>query len=159
MANLFPAAWPTAFSGTITDFNKCKSDRSGALRLEPTQVAVATSSTIGTILGLVPFRKGARLDLGSNIQTDFVGTASAVSLGYLYYSTAQTSVSNFWTSSSTIAGNAGGGVLPIAISTANALWAAVDDGWIVAQIGGATTTATTANIYGQIKMTYDSAIS
>ena len=60
-----PAAYPSQYQGDYTDYLKAPCDRSGAVRLISDTVTIADATSAGTILGLVPFRKGARLGYGS----------------------------------------------------------------------------------------------
>lgn len=81
-----PAAYPSGYQGDYTDYLKAPCDRSGALRLVTGTVTIADSTTAGTILGLVPFRKGAKLGYGGGVGVGDLDTATNVVLdvGYVY---------------------------------------------------------------------------
>ena len=59
MANAYPTIYPSGFNGTYTDFNKAKIDRSGAVRVYTGSVTVPNGTVLGTLIGIVPVRKGA----------------------------------------------------------------------------------------------------
>tara|TARA_R110002126_G_C10444128_1_gene499162 strand:+ start:972 stop:1448 length:477 start_codon:yes stop_codon:yes gene_type:complete len=81
-----PAAYPSQYQGDYTDYLKAPCDRSGAVRLISDTVTIADATSAGTILGLVPFRKGARLGYGSALYVGDLDTTTNVVLdiGYVY---------------------------------------------------------------------------
>lgn len=137
-------------------FRNAKVDRSGAARKETFTVTVP-ASTLGTIIGLVPFQTGATFDYDSAIFVDALG--GAVSIGYVY--DADTVFTNdpdaFVTATSSASASR------LAINNKDGLaFKAVDsigqngalaNGWIVAVVTTATTTPGT--ISGRIGLVYD----
>lgn len=81
-----PAAYPSQYNGTYTDYLKAPCDRSGAVRLVTDTVTIADNTTAGTIIGLVPFRKGFQLIYGGGIGVGDLDTVTNVVLdvGYIY---------------------------------------------------------------------------
>ena len=148
-----PTILPTNRDGTYKDYLKCKVDRSGAVREQYATVSVPSGTTVATVVGLVPFNKGFRLDYGATqLAVGALGTSVTVDIGYVYKtgSTATDDVDAFAT---LLTAATAGGLLvldePIGLS-----WVAEDDGWIAVTIRGATT-GTTGSIFGQVNGAYD----
>lgn len=164
MANIFPKIVPTGYAGDITDFLRTKVDRQGVPRLITGQVSVTSGTTIGTIIGLAPFNKGAKLVTGgSQVFTPQLdtGTGLTFSLGYLYSDSSSAganaaSNTSAYASGSTVAQLSTGGLIPINQSTGMT----VDlqgDGWIVLQTGTASTATNqaAANVAFNLSVAYD----
>ena len=154
MANQYPDIVPVGFNGTITDFNKAKIDRSGALRLASGFVAVPSGTAIGAKIGLVPVRKGARVACAaSSIWPLALGTSVTGTIGVTYNpGSSQTEVPAQYGPSSTV--YAAGGNISLNGVNGGAIFVVQDDGWITVTIAGAATT-TTNNINYNISIAYD----
>lgn len=151
----------TRYTNDTSAYRNAKVDRSGAERGEAFTVSVPSGSTVGTIVGLVPFQTGAKFNYGSSIFANALGTSVTVSLGYVYEDNVTFTNAPAGFLALTAANTAGTKLVPNV--AAGVAWKAIDslvgtgalaNGWIVAVIGGATT-GTTADIYGQIDMMYD----
>jgi len=143
------------YAGTDLDFLKAKVDRSGANRAEYFTLSVTSGSTVGTLLKLVPFQKGARFIQGaSQFHVADLTTAASLTLdfGYTYNSTALTSDPDAFATALTT-GQAGG--LITFDEHAGLDWVATADGWITATVGGGPT-STTGALKGQAVLSYDS---
>jgi len=151
----------TNYLADSSAYRAAKVDRSGSVRKEYFTVSIPSGTTVGQIIGLVPFQTGATFDYGSDIFVDALGASVTVSLGYIYDDNVTFT-------------NAPAGFLALTAANTTDLkltpnvdaglaWKAIDsfvgtgalaNGWIVAVIGGATT-GTTASIYGHAKVVYD----
>lgn len=162
MANVFPKIVPTGYAGDITDFLRTKRDNSGAARLITGQVNVTSGTTIGTIIGLAPFNKGAKLMTGaSQIYTPQLdtGTGLTMSVGYQYTDSSSAganaaSNTSAYSSSDSHSQLAAGGLITLGATTAGSSLAGsntaqtVDlqgDGWFVIQTGTASTATNQAS--------------
>lgn len=139
-----PTIVPVEYDGSTNDFLKTKSDRSGAARVYSEAVSVPSGTTTTTIVGLIPFNKGFRVDEKSiGAFSGALGTSVTVSLGVVYNdNTNNTNNATLYASALTAAA-AGGELVPVA-SAANLGYVTTADGWVVATIGGATTGSTGA---------------
>jgi len=149
-----PTIVPTKYTGTSADFRLCKAQREGQETMEYVLVNVPTGTVVGTNIGLVPFRAGARFNYNSVVRNSALGGTTTATLGYIY----DDNINNTNAPTAFIA-------TPVAVSTAGANigganvdagmgWKATGDGWIVVTTAG-TTTGTTGTISGQITITYD----
>lgn len=150
-----PNIVPVGYSNDYTDFLKAKCERDGAVRSNKNLVSVPSGTVSGQTVGLIPFRAGARLSYGSSVISAALGTSVTLALGYLYNDTTQpnsgtSQAAGFGAASSAAAA---GGVIPITATT-SMMWVAASDGWIIATIGGATTTST-GNINFDLLINYD----
>lgn len=150
-----PTIYPTQYAGTTTDFLKVKSDRSGSARLYADSVTVASGTAATTIIGLVPFNKGARFHFdSSSVYVPDIGAGSTtISLGYVYsdnvtYTNNQTA----WASAATAIQS--GGFVTLTAGASGLNFVAAADGWVVATINTAATDAEGA-ISFQIMGSYD----
>lgn len=137
-----PTIVPTQYAGTSKDFLKVKADRSGAMRLNVGQVTVPSGTAATTIVGLIPFNKGARFELhNSSIYVADIGQGTTtISIGYVYNDNVTfTNNQTAWASAAT-AIQAGGFVAMTAGATGLAFVAAAD-GWLCATINTAATDA------------------
>lgn len=155
----FPSILPSGYAGTSTDFTKAKADRSGAVRIQPFNVTVPTTTVSTTIIGLVPVRKGARLVIGSTkIEVDDLDSSTNVtmSIGITYDdATNNTSSGGLFVLSATTPQT--GGVFTLLNTYTVASYAVTGDGWITATVGGGSTT-TQGTIHGQVAVSYDTYI-
>jgi len=149
-----PTNLPTGYDGTYKDFLKTKVDRDGCVRLSVSSIAVADNATAGTIYGLVPFNKGARLSYGGRLGSPDLDTASNVTwnVGYVYETGATTIADDPDAFASGVSGQA---EAVIAFDETEGLtWVAAANGWLIAQLAaGPVTTAGTITL--QAPMAYD----
>ncbi|MDP9195209.1 MAG: hypothetical protein M3O22_00295 [Pseudomonadota bacterium] len=149
-----PSIVPTKYAGDDGDFLIAKIDRSGALRMEYVSVSVPSGTATSTVVGLVPFRKGARFIQGATqLYVENIGDGSfTFNVGYVYDdNTTYTNDDDAFASALTT-GQAGG--LITFDEHAGLSWVADADGWIVATTGGSTTD-NTGVIKGQACLAYD----
>ena len=151
-----PSIAPTKYSKTSQDFNIAKIDRSGACRTEFVTVTVPASTASGTVIGLVPFRKGARFichSSGLNTADLDTGTSVTFSVGYVYDdNVTYTNAPSAFVSGSTTP-QTGGTISLTGLATSYGFVAAAD-GWIAVTTGGGLTT-TAGDINAQITLSYD----
>ena len=138
-----PSLYPIEYDGTFRDYLKVKSERSGSSRIYGGSVAVPSGTAATTIVGLVPFNKGARFHLdNSSIYVPDIGAGTTtVSIGYVYddnvtYTNNQTA----WASAATAIQS--GGFVTMTASANGIGFVAAANGWIVATINTVATDAT-----------------
>lgn len=152
----FPTLVPNGFTATAVDFNKAKIDRSGALRLYQGSIAVPVATAAGSIIGLIPLRKGARVLVhGAAVWLEKLDTTATLtaSIGVIYNDTVNnTSVPGQYVASSTAPQN-GGNVLLNAVEGGNT-YVATGDGWLAVTMAGAATNVS-ANISWSVGIAYD----
>ena len=139
-----PTIVPTQYAGTTLDFLKVKEDRSGAARTYAGSVSVPSGTAFTTIVGLVPFNKGARFSINSNSIAcgNFGAASTTVDIGYVYSdNVTYTNDVDAWASAAT-APQSGGFVTVDEV--AGISFVAAADGWIVATINTADADATAA---------------
>ncbi len=148
-----PTIVPTEFTGTSQDFNIAKIDRTGAARPQFVTVSVPSGTASGTVVGLVPFRRGATLVRGAtSVHIANIGDGSfTADVGFVYQSASFTDDPDAFAAAD-IAGRTGGFVTLGA--TAGLSWVAEADGWIAVTTGGSSTD-NTGSIQGQITLAYD----
>ncbi len=149
-----PSIVPTKYAGTDLDFLKAKIDRSGAVRMEYFSVTIPSGTAAGTVVGLVPFRKGARLVYAATQgHIENIGDGSfTFNVGYVYDdNTTYTNDDDAFASALTT-GQSGG--LITFDEHAGLSWVAEADGWYALTTGGSTTDASGA-AKGQICSAYD----
>lgn len=140
-----PSILPVEYAGTSTDFLKVKSDRSGAARIYSGSVTVPSGTAATTIIGLVPFNKGARFHLDStSIYVPDIGAGTTtISIGYVYDdNTNNTNNQTAWASAAT--GIQSGGYVALTASANGLNFIATANGWVVATINTASTDASGA---------------
>lgn len=156
---------PTIFSSNYTganpgDYLKAKIDRSGANRAEYFTATIPATTTTGNIVGLVPFRKGAKFVQGaSQFYVADLDTATGITLdiGYVYQDNdTATNVNDADAFASAITTAQSGGLITFD-EFAGLSWVATADGWIAATTGGASTT-TAGAIQGQAVLSYDNTV-
>ena len=152
-----PTIVPSGFDGTVNDFNKCKADKSGALRSSNFLVTVPASTVSGTVIGLVPVRKGARLHLAAcRITSDDLDTNNAVtaSVGIVYDDTTNnTSVPAVYVGTGSTALNTGSAFTLLTTDAADK-YVATGSGWVAITTAAASTT-TSGTVHGVLAITYD----
>lgn len=156
MTTTLPTLYPVGYSGTITDFNQVKCDRSGALRVQTGTVAIPASTLTTTLVGLLPFVVGLKVSYGSATYFDALGTSVTANIGWTYYdSTLGTSQAAGFVSGTTVP--AAGGMVPFSATSGSSLGMVLDataSGWITITITGATT-GSSGNIVYDIGFAYD----
>lgn len=154
----YPSIVPTKYQGTYVDFNNVKVDRDGCNRTQYTEVTIPASTVITTVVGLVPFVKGARFCQGSSqlyIADLDTSTNVTFDIGYTYEDSANTSDDNAFASALTTAQT--GGLITFD-EFAGLDFVAAGNGWITLTVtGGSTTTA--GAVKGQCVLCYDGASS
>lgn len=150
-----PSIYPIEYDGTSRDYLKVKADRSGASHIYSGSVSVTSGTAATTIIGLVPFNKGARFhfDSASVYVPDIGAGSTTISLGYVYddnvtYTNNQTA----WASAATAIQS--GGYVTLTASASGLNFVAAANGWVVATINTASTDAT-GSISFQILGSYD----
>lgn len=136
--------YPTGFQGTDLDYlNAPQVDRSGAMRIYTNTISVPDTTSSGSIIGLMPFNKGARLGYGSVVAFGDFDTASNVTanVGWVYDDNDTTTnindVDGFIAAST--APQAGGLAEFSAVAGVN--FEATANGWVMVQFTADTTTA------------------
>lgn len=81
-----PGIVPIQYDKTARDYLKVKDDRSGSARTYGGTVTVPSGTVATTIVGLVPFNKGARFTIGNASVAcgNFGAGTTTVDLGYIY---------------------------------------------------------------------------
>lgn len=150
-----PTIFPAKYAGTVDDFLKTKVDREGAERRVTGTIAVASSTANPTVIGLVPFNKGARLTLDSqSVYIDDLDSSTNVtaSIGVVY-SDSTNNTDNLTLFATAQATPQTGGFIPVNAKT-GVDYLTTADGWLVVNIAGGATT-TTGNIYFNAGVSYD----
>lgn len=149
-----PTIFPAEYDGSSRDFLKIKCERSGSARAYGVQVSVITGTVTTTIVGLIPFNKGFRINEKSiGAFSAALGSGVTVSIGVIYDdNTNNTNNATLYASALTAA--AAGGELAMTASATNLAYVTTANGWLVATIGGATT-GTTGAITLQLVGSYD----
>lgn len=149
-----PTILPTGYDGTYKDWLKTKVDRDGCVRLQYSTVTIPAATASSTVIGLVPFNKGARLSYGSKYYTADLDTSTNVTLnvGYVYQTGSSATDDPDAFASAVTTGQTGG--LITFDEQAGLSFVAEDNGWIAVQIGGGATT-TEGAVSGQSLMVYD----
>lgn len=145
-----PTVLPTKFAGTSLDYLKARQVPEGVVQAELVSVSIPSSTASGTVVGLVPFRKGFSLLQGATqLYTADLDTSTAVTfdIGYVYDdNTRYTNDADAFASALTTP-QAGGLITFDEFAGLN--WVAEADGWIAITTGGGSTT-TTGSVTGQI---------
>lgn len=160
MTLTLPTYVATGYAGTSADFLRVKEDRSGAVRNVAFSTSITAAAASDVLVGLVPFRKGARIAGIPHIAVSDLDTDSDLTLdfGYTYYdSTLGTSDPNAFATQVTT-GQAGGTVTLDEIATTTFTgFVAEADGWITMTMGTGGTSYTTGIVAGNISICYDQA--
>lgn len=157
MALSYPTLYPTGYAGDATDYNRVKVDRSGALRVVTGTVSIPATTATSTLIGLVPFVKGAKVHYGSSVYTQDLDSSTNVTfnIGYTYEDSANTSQAAGFVSGSTVPQS--GGLIPFTATSGSSVgmsFTAVGNGWITITNTAATTT--TGAVQFNIAIAYDS---
>lgn len=147
--SIIPSTFPTS-----NPFLQAPQLWDGGAQLVRTQVIIPSGTLSGTIVGLVPFRKGFKLSYpGTNLYTPDLDTGAGVTfdVGYVYDdAVTYTSDPNAFVVTSTTP--QGGGFITFT-DLAGITFVAAADGWIAITTGGGTTT-TTGTLTFQTTITY-----
>lgn len=139
-----PTIVPLEYNGTATDFLQTKNDKSGAARDYGVSVSVPTGTVTTTIVGLIPFNKGWRINEKSiGAFSAALGTSVTIGIGVIYNDNTN-NTNNATLYASALTAGAAGGELVMVASAANLSYVTTADGWLAATIGGATTGTTNA---------------
>lgn len=157
MALTLPTIAPVAFGTTAQAFNEAPGIRNGSPTFVEVSIAVPASTASGTLIGVVPFRQGARINyVGNDIYIGTWDTSTNVTftVGYTYYDSATGSSSAAaFLASSTTGQSSTGGFVSFNVLT-GFQFIALGDGWLtITTAGGSTTTAST--IQGEICISYN----
>lgn len=150
-----PSIVAAPFVGAATDYKMAKVDREGCVRLTNGSVTVPASTASGTVIGLVPFNKGAALGAARIIPDDLDTTNTTVTLdfGYVYDDNVTfTDAPAAFVSADT--GVRTGVAMTTAYLKAANTWVAAADGWLVVKTGGGATTTAGAVTFS-IELAYD----
>lgn len=149
--NVVPAKW----QNTYKDYLQTKVDRGGCSMAQTSVVSVASGTANGQIIGLMPFNRGFRPEVGSiSIQTDALGAGATFSLGVIYADNVT------YTNNQTLFGTGYAAATAGSVSPDNQAtsvgrdYVAPADGWLVATMSG-TVPAATGNITSQVPFVYD----
>ena len=151
-----PTVVPPKYNATVSDFLIVKADKSGAARMEPFISSVGAAAAIGTVIGLVPFRKGARLvQEASYVQVGAAaaGAATTASIGVIYNDNV-TYANNATLYATGVTLNTANARVATTSSVANVDYTTLDDGWFVITTAGAIT-VNAMTLHGQIVLSYD----
>ena len=149
-----PSIIPTQYDGTSRDYLKVKDDRSGAARTYAGTVSVPSGTVFTSVVGLVPFNKGARFSIGnaSVVCGNFGAGTTTVDLGYVYDdNVTYTNNVDAWASAST-APQSGGFITVDEVDGVSFI--AEANGWIAITINTANADAT-ASITWNFTGSYD----
>jgi len=149
-----PSVLPTKYAGNYKDFLKAKVDRDGCERIVAGSVSVPSGTAANAYVGLVPFQKGARFNIGdkSVYCGNFGAGSTTVNLGYVYDdNVTYTNDVDAWASLSTAAQS--GGFITVDEKEGLSFVAAAN-GWITVQLIAADADAT-ADIAFLFGVAYD----
>jgi len=149
-----PNIVPTGFAGNSTDFNKVKHDNFGALRQVTGTVSVPSGTVATSIVGLVPFQKGAKFIINdkSVYCGNFGAASTTVDLGIIYDDNANnTNDVDAFASAATAPQS--GGFVTIDETTGLTLTTTAN-GWLAVTINTANADAT-ADIAFSVAVSYD----
>lgn len=149
-----PGIVPLQYDASARDYLKVKDDHSGAARTYGGTVSVPSGTVATTIVGLVPFNKGARFSINSTSVAcgNFGAGTTTVDLGYIYDDhTTYTNNVDAWASAAT-APQSGGFVTVDEID--GIAFVAEANGWIAVTINTANADAT-ASITWNFTGSYD----
>ena len=136
-----PGIVPTKYAGTDADYLNAPRLDSGAVKMVHGSVSIPASTATDTIIGLVPFQKGASFTIGnSSIHSADLDSSTNVTLdvGIVYdNNTTYTNDLDAWVSASTAPQN--GGFCTVDEKEGLTLITQAN-GWLVAQVNAATTT-------------------
>ena len=79
-----PSIVPTRYLGTDADYYQAPCQRGGSVQHVHETVSVPSGTTATTVVGLIPFRKGASFHAPNFYCGDFGGGSTTVSIGVIY---------------------------------------------------------------------------
>ncbi len=149
-----PTILPSIYAGTAADYRVAKADKAGGPRLQYTTVTVPVSTATSTVIGLIPFQKGARLSYGgTQLYVENIGDSSlTLDVGY-HYATGSSETDDPDAFASALTTGQAGGFITFDEATGLS-WVAADDGWITVKTGGSITD-NAGVIKGQLEVVYD----
>ncbi len=149
-----PNIVPVGYAANSTDFFKVKRDPSGALRQVVGTVSVPSGTTATSIVGLVPFQKGAKFIIGdkSVYCGNFGAASTTVDLGIIYDDNANNTNDVDAFASAATAPQSGGFVTIDEFSGLTLTTTA--NGWLAVTINTANADAT-ADIAFNVAVSYD----
>lgn len=158
MTTALPTIYPTGYAGTTADFRITKDDSSGAVRVVTGTVTVPATTATSTVIGLVPFNKGCKINVfASGLYTQDLDSSTNVAfdIGWTYYdSTLGTSDPNGFVALNTTPQS--GGFIPFSgtsASSSGVQFTAATDGWLTVTNSAATTTS--GAIQFAVSLAYD----
>ena len=148
-----PSIVPVGYNADDTDFNKVKRDTFGALRSVAGTVSVPSGTAAASIVGLVPFQKGATFTIGdkSVYAGNFGAGTTTVDLGIVYEDSTLVDVNDAFAAAS--AAPQSGGFIAIDEKAGLTLTAEAN-GWLAVTINTAAADAT-ADIEFNVGVSYD----
>ena len=139
-----PAVIPSKYTDSPTAIRTAPSGQSDVPRLIRNTVTVPDSSSVGTVIGLIPFQKGFSMDMSATLAVADLDTGSSTTIdwGFTYIdvdTVANINDPNAFASGATTP-QAGGILRPTA--TEGSTFVSAAKGWVTVTIaGGVTTTA------------------
>lgn len=138
-----PAIYANGTSSLATFF--APSGLGDGPRLVVRTAAIPATTSVATIIGLIPFQKGALMGPAS-VYFDDLDTGSTVTVNWGYIYTANDTVTNINSTAAFAAGattpQAGGKLSETSTSATAAQWVATSPGWITLDIAAGPTTQT-----------------
>lgn len=163
MTLTLPTLYPTGYAGDKTDFQKCKMDRSGAIRAQRFKVSIPSGTASSVLVGLIPFNKGMELHIApsfvaANSALD-TGTTITIDVGYTYYdSTLGTSSAAAFASAVTTWQSSALTALTLLNGPESVgQFRSAADGWVTLTIHTGPTT-TTGDVFGCFFIGYDQSL-
>ncbi len=148
-----PGIFASPYANSPDAFLSAPSGQGDGPRVIVRTATIPASTTAGTVVGLVPFNKGASLQYGSAVNYDVLdsGTVVQAAFGYVYDAdTVFTNDPDAFNAANDIA-NTGGVQRPT--STVGATFVAEADGWLAVTLSGSATD-TAGNITFNGTITY-----
>lgn len=145
-----PTVFPSGYDAT--SIKRAPKEIGGTLNVKPT-VSLAAGVTNGSNVGLLPFNKGAKVSMASNIYITDLDTATTATgtIGWIYdLNTTYTNDPDGFVTSFTTPQT--GGKVEFSAATGYA-FEAEGDGWIVYVVGGENV-ETAGTIYGDFFVSY-----
>lgn len=156
MTLTLPTIAPTYYGLTNQAFSLAPEIRNGSPDVTIISIIVPSATATGTLIGVVPFRAGARVSYKGNelyIPDWDTSTNVTFTAGYTYYDSTQgTSNASAFISTSTVGQTAGFASFN---TQAGYQFIAAADGWVTITTAGGTTT-TSGTIQSEVQISYDS---
>lgn len=150
-----PTVYPSGYDGTTEDFLKAPGGQGMPDVPIRATVTVPASTTSGTVIGLIPFNKGASLEMDGVLTTADLDTSTNVTftMGFVYSdNVTYTNDPDAFITTSTALQSAAANV--VFNGTGGASFVAEADGWIAITTGGGSTT-TEGTLYLNGCVTYE----